>query len=93
MSVGVAYTLQVVGQKHAPSSHAAILMSLEAVFAALGGWLLLNEHLTLRQFLGCVLMLLGMLISQLWRVFSESGAEDGSDEIGEDDSLPVSGRT
>ncbi len=68
LSVGVAYTLQVVGQKDAPSSHAAILMSLEAVFAALGGWLLLDEHLTPRQFLGCTLMLLGMLVSQLWRL-------------------------
>ncbi len=61
MSVGIAYTLQVVGQRHAPSSHAAIILSLESVFAALGGWLLLDEHLTGRQLAGCSLMLAGML--------------------------------
>lgn len=66
MSVGIAYTLQVVGQRHAPSSHAAIILSLESVFAALGGWLLLHEHLTSRQLAGCSLMLMGMIASQLW---------------------------
>lgn len=80
MSVGIAYTLQVVGQKHAPSSHAAILMSLEAVFAAVGGWLLLGERLTSRQYLGCTLMLTGMLASQLWRAcFTERAADEGDD--------------
>jgi drug/metabolite transporter (DMT)-like permease len=65
-SVGIAYTLQVVAQKDAPPAHAAIFLSLEAVFAALGGWLLLNEVLTPRAILGCGLMLAGMLLSQLW---------------------------
>jgi drug/metabolite transporter (DMT)-like permease len=66
LSVGVAYTLQVVGQRHAHPAHAAILLSLEAVFAAFGGWILLDEILTLRGLLGCMLMLTGMLTSQLW---------------------------
>ena len=66
MSVGVAYSLQIYGQKNSPASHAAILLSLEAVFAAIGGWLILNEILSGRAFLGCVLMLAGMLISQLY---------------------------
>lgn len=88
MSVGIAYTLQVVGQRDAPSSHAAILMSLEAVFAALGGWLMLNEHLTSRQFLGCTLMLLGMLVSQLWRLRFGGRAKERKAEAGEE-SLPV----
>ena len=65
MSVGVAYTLQVIAQRDAPSAHAAIILSLEAVFAALGGWLLLGEILTLRALVGCGLMLTGMLLSQL----------------------------
>jgi drug/metabolite transporter (DMT)-like permease len=65
MSVGVAYTLQVVAQKHAPPTHAAIILSLEAVFAVLGGWLILDEILSLRSLFGCMLMLAGMLISQL----------------------------
>lgn len=66
MSVGVAYTLQVVGQQWAKASHAAIILSLEGAFAALGGWLLIGETLTLRQLLGCALMLAGMLVSQCW---------------------------
>lgn len=65
-SVGIAYTLQVVAQKNARPSHAAIFLSLEAVFAAFGGWLMLNEVLSARGFLGCGLMLAGMLLSQLW---------------------------
>jgi len=67
MSVGVAYTLQVVAQKKAKPAHAAIILSLEAVFAAIGGWLVLGETLTPRAITGCILMLCGMLISQLWR--------------------------
>ncbi|WP_313345063.1 DMT family transporter [Sedimentibacter sp.] len=64
MSAGVAYTLQAVGQKHAKPSHAAIALSMESVFAAVGGLLLLNEILPARGYLGCALMLLGMLIAQ-----------------------------
>ena len=64
LSVGVAYTLQVVAQRHAHAAHAAIILSLEAVFAAIGGWLLLRETLSLRGALGCALMLVGMLLSQ-----------------------------
>ena len=69
LSVGIGYTLQVVAQREAHPTHAAILFSLEAVFAALGGWWLLDETLTLRQLIGCGLMLGGMLLSQL-RPFS-----------------------
>ena len=65
MSVGVAYTLQVVAQKHAPPTHAAIILSLESVFAVLGGWLILTEVLSLKSLFGCALMLAGMLISQM----------------------------
>lgn len=65
MSVGVAYTLQVVAQRDADASHAAIILSLEAVFAALAGWALLGETLSVQGLLGCGLMLAGMLVSQL----------------------------
>jgi drug/metabolite transporter (DMT)-like permease len=65
-SVGAGYTLQVVVQRKAHPSHAAILLSLESPFAALGGWLLLGEVLSGRALSGCVLMLAGMLVSQLW---------------------------
>ena len=66
-SVGIAYTLQVVAQKDAHPAHAAILLSLEGVFAAIGGWLLLGELLSPRSLLGCALMLCGMLLSELSR--------------------------
>jgi drug/metabolite transporter (DMT)-like permease len=66
MSVGIAYTLQVVAQKVAPPTHAAIILSLEAVFAALAGWLILGEVLTARGLFGCGLMLAGMVVAQLW---------------------------
>nr|WP_320134803.1 DMT family transporter [uncultured Amphritea sp.] len=65
LSVGVAYTLQVVAQRDAPASHAAIIMSLEAVFAVIGGWWLLNEAFSQRAMIGCSLMLLGMIASQV----------------------------
>ncbi|ACY47253.1 DMT family transporter [Rhodothermus marinus] len=65
LSVGIGYTLQVVAQREAHPTHAAILFSLEAVFAALGGWWLLDETLSTRQLLGCGLMMGGMLLSQL----------------------------
>jgi drug/metabolite transporter (DMT)-like permease len=65
LSVGVGYTLQVIAQRRAPPAHTAIILSLEAVFAALAGWLLLNETLGYRGIMGCVLMLAGMLSVQL----------------------------
>jgi len=64
-SVGVAYTLQVVGQQEAPETDAAIIMSMEAVFAALFGWLWLNECLTWVQLFGCGLIIAGMLLAQM----------------------------
>jgi drug/metabolite transporter (DMT)-like permease len=63
-SIGLGYTLQAVGQKVAPAADAAIILSMEAVFGALFGWLLLNERLTDLQLLGCGLMLVGMLLAQ-----------------------------
>lgn len=65
MSVGIAYTLQVVAQKEAHPSHAAIIMSMESLFAALGGWWILNEVLNTREALGCFLMLTGMILSRI----------------------------
>ncbi|MFO7613796.1 MAG: EamA family transporter, partial [Bacteroidales bacterium] len=64
LSVGIAYTLQIVAQKKAPPSHAAIIMSLEAVFAVIGGMIILSETMTGRKWVGCVLMLCGMLLAQ-----------------------------
>ncbi len=65
MSTGIAFTLQVVAQRHVHPTHASIVMSTEAVFALLGGWLFLAETMPLRNLVGCALMLTGMIISQL----------------------------
>ena len=62
-AVGVAYTLQVVAQQHAKPSHAALILSLEAVFGALGGWLLLGEVMSGRMLLGAALLMTGILVS------------------------------
>jgi len=64
--VAIGYTLQVVAQKHAIASHAAIILSLEAVFAALAGALFLDELLAPKGYIGCALMFAGMLVAQLW---------------------------
>jgi drug/metabolite transporter (DMT)-like permease len=73
-SVGIGYSLQVVAQKNVHPAHAAIIMSLEAVFAALGGWIILAERLTPRSLMGCALMLMGMLLSQLHAFWDRSRA-------------------
>jgi len=65
LSVGLAFTFQVVGQRHAPAFDAALLMSLESVFAAVFGWLLLSESLSPQQIAGCVLILGAMVIAQI----------------------------
>jgi drug/metabolite transporter (DMT)-like permease len=65
LSVGVAFTLQIVGQKKAPPAHTAIILSLEAVFAVIGGLLILSETMTERKWIGCAMMLAGMLLAQV----------------------------
>lgn len=65
MSTGVAYTCQVVGQKDADPNYAAIILSTECVFSAVGGAIFLNETFTIRGYIGCALIFAGILISQL----------------------------
>lgn len=65
MSVGVAYTLQVVAQKTAHPAYVSILLSMETVFAAIGGWLILNEQFTTRVVVGCLVMFAGIITAQL----------------------------
>ncbi len=64
-SAGVAFTLQVIGQRTSPPAHAAIVMSLETVFAALSGYLILHERLTPRDLAGCAVMFTGLIVVQL----------------------------
>ena len=64
-SLGLCYTLQVWAQRHTPPADAALILSLESVFAVLSGWWLLNERLVPIQMLGCVLIFVAVLLSQL----------------------------
>ena len=65
LSCGVAYTLQIVGQKNMDPTVASLILSLESVFSVLAGWLILNQTLSLRELSGCVLMFLAIILAQL----------------------------
>lgn len=65
LSMGVAYSLQIIGQKHLEPTPAALIMSLESVFAVLGGWLILHETMTSWEMLGCCLVFCAVILSQL----------------------------
>lgn len=66
MSVGIAYTLQVVAQQYVHPAYASLILSFETVFAVIGGWLILNETLSTRNLVGCLLMMAGIVVVQVW---------------------------
>lgn len=65
MSTGVGYTLQIIGQKRTEPTVASLLMSMESVFAMLGGWVLLNQKLSTKELIGCAVVFVGILLVQL----------------------------
>ena len=65
MSSGVAYTLQVVAQRHVEPTLASLVLSLESVFSVLSGWVLLHQALSGRELLGCALMFCAIVLAQL----------------------------
>lgn len=65
MSMGVAYSLQIIGQKHLPPTEASLIMSLESVIAALCGWAFLKERMTILELTGCALVFIAVILSQL----------------------------
>lgn len=65
LSLGAAYSLQILGQKELEPTAASLIMSLESVFAVLSGWLILNERLTVWESIGCVLVFTSVILSQL----------------------------
>ena len=65
MSSGVAYTLQIIGQQNLNPAIASITMSLESVFAALAGWIVLGQSMSFRELAGCVLMFAAIILAQL----------------------------
>ena len=64
-SSGIAYTLQIVGQKNTPAVIASLLMSLESVFAVISGMIVLHQIPTTKETIGCVLMFIAIIIAQL----------------------------
>jgi len=81
LSVGVAYTLQIVGQRRVDPAPASVILSMEAVFAVLGGWILLSETLSTRGLIGCGLMLGGMILAQI-RTRRSTRCIEGSEREG-----------
>lgn len=65
MSSGVAYTMQILGQRYTAPTIATLLMSLESVFAALSGWLILHEKLSPKELCGCGLVFTAVILAQL----------------------------
>ncbi len=74
MSAGVAFTLQIVGQKYTDPAQASIFMSFESLFGALGGVLLLGEVLRPAQILGCALMFAGLIVTQSYGLLTRKRA-------------------
>lgn len=65
LSSGVAYTLQIVGQKGVNPTIASLVLSLESVISALAGWVILHQNMSGREVLGCVLMFAAIILAQL----------------------------
>ena len=65
LSCGVAYTLQILGQKNAEPTVASLILSLESVFSVLAGWILLGQSLSGKELFGCVLMFVAIILAQL----------------------------
>ena len=69
LSGGIAFTLQIFAQKNISTAPAAIIFSLEGVFAAIAAWIILNQILGLNNIIGCALILSGVLFSQLLPIY------------------------
>ena len=65
LSCGVAYTLQIIGQKNVHPAIASLILSLESCFSVLAGWIVLGERLSAKESIGCVLMFAAIILAQL----------------------------
>ena len=79
-SSGVAYTLQIIAQKDVPPVIATLLMSLESVFSALTGWLILHDEMTFRELSGCVIVFIAVILAQLPQGKSDETAVETTNE-------------
>lgn len=78
VSVAIAYTLQIIAQKNAPPSHAVLILSLEAVFGAIGGWLLNGQAMTIGAIMGASLMFSGTLLAEFSHYFPQKSQGQSS---------------
>lgn len=88
LSCGVAYTLQIVAQKHAEPTIASLLMSLESVFSVIGGWLILGQVLSRREMIGCALMFGAVILAQLPEKMRGNSSEGVNDFTQQSEQLP-----
>ena len=65
LSCGVAYTLQIIGQKNMNPTVASLILSLESCISVLAGWIILKQQLSLREFAGCAVMFAAIILAQL----------------------------
>ena len=72
LSGGAAFALQLFGQRNISAAPAAIVMSLEGVFAAIAAWIILNQILNLNNIIGCLIILSGVLLSQLAPIYNKN---------------------
>jgi drug/metabolite transporter (DMT)-like permease len=79
VSLGLGYTLQIWGQRHTPPTDAALILSLESVFAAVAGYIVLGEQLTPVQLVGCAVIVVAVVLSQLaaWGKIAKPGSNAG----------------
>ncbi len=64
-SCGIAYTLQIIGQKYTPPTEATLILSLESVFSAIGGALILSERMSGKELAGCIILFLSVIVAEL----------------------------
>lgn len=76
MSCGIAYTFQILGQKRVPPAEASLIMCLESVFSAIGGWIILHEILSLREIIGCVVVFVAIILAQFAETKTEKKVEE-----------------
>ena len=72
LSTGVGYTLQIIAQSKADPAPAAIILSMESVFATLAGWIILNQFLDSYRLLGCLAIFVGVIIVQITPFYAKN---------------------
>ena len=81
LSTGVGYTLQIIAQGKASPAPAAIILSMESVFATLAGWIILNQVLDIYKILGCILIFVGIIIVQFVSLYLKNNSRKTKDNV------------